>query len=288
VYLTRHQTSQGPRWAKDDGLLPASFSLGLLLQLPKAQIAPFLGTLPHGAKPEGRLLAPIEAEQEVWAAGVTYLRSREAREAESSVKDVYTRVYEAERPELFFKSVGWRVAGHGMPIRVRDDSKWNVPEPELALVINSAGEIVGHTVCNDVSSRDIEGDNPLYLPQAKVYNGSCAVGPGIHIGNTDKLKDLAIAMDIARGGKSAFKGETRTSQIKRSLEELAGYLFMELDHPKGAFLSTGTGIVPGQDFSLTHGDVVAITVGGVDGMTTLTLENEVAGKSVAGRAKVAK
>ena len=147
---------------------------------PKAAIADFLRALPKGAPAGGApLLAPVEPTQEVWAAGVTYLRSRDAREEESAVKDVYTRVYEAKRPELFFKANGWRVAGHGMPIRVRDDSKWNVPEPELALVINSAGEIVGHTVCNDVSSRDIEGDNPLYLPQAKVYNGSCAVGPGI-------------------------------------------------------------------------------------------------------------
>ena len=221
----------------------------------------------------------------MWAAGVTYLRSRDAREEESAVKDVYTRVYEAKRPELFFKANGWRVAGHDMPIRVRDDSAWNVPEPELALVINSAGEIVGHTVCNDVSSRDIEGDNPLYLPQAKVYNGSCAVGPGIHFGNTDRLKDLTIALEITRGGRTAFTGETRTSQIKRSLDELADYLFMELDFPKGAFLSTGTGIVPGQDFSLTHGDVVAITIGGADDITTMTLENEVAGKSTANRAK---
>jgi 2-dehydro-3-deoxy-D-arabinonate dehydratase len=289
MYLTRHETSGGPRWALDGNFLPPSFSLELALQLPKAAIAGFLRALPKGEPTNGALLlAPVEPTQEVWAAGVTYLRSRDAREEESAVKDVYTRVYEAKRPELFFKAPGWRVAGSGAPIRVRDDSKWNVPEPELALVINSAGEIVGHTVCNDVSSRDIEGDNPLYLPQAKVYNGSCAVGPGIHIGNTEKLKDLAIAMDIARGGKSAFKGETRTSQIKRPLDELAAYLFMELDFPKGVFLSTGTGIVPGQDFSLTHGDVVAITIGGVDGMTLLTLENEVAGKSVAGRAKVTK
>jgi 2-dehydro-3-deoxy-D-arabinonate dehydratase len=172
-----------------------------------------------------------------------------------------------------------------MPIRVRDDSGWNVPEPELALVINSAGEIVGHTVCNDVSSRDIEGDNPLYLPQAKVYNGSCAVGPGIHVGNTERLKDLTIALEITRAGRIAFTGETRTSQIKRSLDELAGYLFMELDFPKGAILSTGTGIVPGQDFSLTDGDVVAITIGGIDEITTMTLENEVAGKSTRDGAK---
>jgi len=286
MYLTRHETPGGPRWALDGNFLPPSFSLELLLQLPKAAIADFLRALPKGASAAvARLLAPVEPTQEVWAAGVTYLRSRDAREEESAVKDVYTRVYEAKRPELFFKAPGWRVAGSGAPIRVRDDSKWNVPEPELALVINSAGEIVGHTVCNDVSSRDIEGDNPLYLPQAKVYNGSCAVGPVIHIGNTEKLKELAITMDIARGGKSVFKGETRTSQIKRSLDELAGYLFMELDFPRGAFLSTGTGIVPGQDFSLTHGDVVAITIGGVDGMTPMTLENEVAGKSTPSKAK---
>jgi 2-dehydro-3-deoxy-D-arabinonate dehydratase len=273
MYLTRHETAGGPRWALDGGFLPASFSLELLLQLPKAAVADCLRALPKGAPAAGaRLLAPVEPTQEVWAAGVTYLRSRDAREEESAVKDVYTRVYEAKRPELFFKANGWRVAGHGAPIRVRDDSKWNVPEPELALVINSAGEIIGHTVGNDVSSRDIEGDNPLYLPQAKVYNGSCAVGPGIHVGETERLKELSIALEIKRGGATAFAGETRTSQIKRSLDELAGYLTMELDFPKGVFLLTGTGIVPGQDFSLSAGDVVRISIG------PLTLENEVAGK----------
>ncbi|HMF44708.1 MAG TPA: fumarylacetoacetate hydrolase family protein, partial [Polyangia bacterium] len=264
----------GPRWALDGGLLPPSFTLDVLLQLPKASVAGFLRAFPKGAPAAGhKLLAPVEPTQEVWAAGVTYLRSRDAREEESQVKDVYTRVYEAKRPELFFKAAGWRVVGHDAPIRVRADSAWNVPEPELAIVINSAGEIVGHTACNDVSSRDIEGDNPLYLPQAKVYNGSCAVGPGIHVGDTDRLKDLTIALEITRAGRTAFTGETRTSQIKRPLDELAGYLFMELDFPKGTFLSTGTGIVPGQDFSLSPGDVVAITVGG------MTLENPVAGKA---------
>jgi 2-dehydro-3-deoxy-D-arabinonate dehydratase len=286
MYLTRHETPGGPRWALDGGFLPPSFTLDVVLQLPKAAVTGFLRSLPKGASTAGApLLAPVEPTSEVWAAGVTYLRSRDAREEESAVKDVYARVYEAKRPELFFKANGWRVAGHDMPIRVRDDSAWNVPEPELALVINSAGEIVGHTICNDVSSRDIEGDNPLYLPQAKVYNGSCAVGPGIHIGNTDRLKDLTIALEITRGGRTAFTGETRTSQIKRSLDELADYLTMELDFPRGAFLSTGTGIVPGQDFSLTHGDVVAITIGGADDITTMTLENEVAGKSTLNRAK---
>jgi 2-dehydro-3-deoxy-D-arabinonate dehydratase len=272
MYLTRHETAGGARWALDGASLPPSFTLDLLLQLPKAAVAGFLAALPRGAPATGSLLAPIEPTQEVWAAGVTYLRSRDAREEESAVKDVYTRVYEAKRPELFFKAPGWRVVGHDAPIRVRDDSGWNVPEPELAIVINAAGEIVGYTVCNDVSSRDIEGDNPLYLPQAKVYNGSCAVGPGIHVGDTDRLKDLTIALEITRDGRTVFTGETRTSQIKRPLDELAAYLYMELDFPKGAILSTGTGIVPGQDFSLTRGDVVAITVG------DLTLENPVAKK----------
>jgi 2-dehydro-3-deoxy-D-arabinonate dehydratase len=273
MYLTRHETPGGARWALDGNFLPPSFSLELALQLPKPAIGGFLGALPKGALAAGsKLLAPVEPTQEIWAAGVTYLRSRDAREEESAVKDVYTRVYEAKRPELFFKANGWRVAGSGAPIRVRDDSKWNVPEPELTLVINSAGEIVGHTVGNDVSSRDIEGDNPLYLPQAKVYDGSCAVGPGIHLGDTERLKDLTISLEITRAGGTAFTGETRTSQIKRSLEELASYLFMELEHPKGAFLLTGTGIVPGQGFSLSPGDVVSISIGG------LTLENEVAGR----------
>src|SRR5436190_19841875 len=164
MYLTRHETNGGARWALDGGLLPASFTLDVLLQLPKAAIGGVLRAFPKGEPAAAyRLLAPVEATQEVWAAGVTYLRSRDAREEESAVKDVYTRVYEAKRPELFFKANGWRVVGHDAPIRVRADSGWNVPEPELTLVLNSAGEIVGHTVGNDVSSRDIEGDNPLYL-----------------------------------------------------------------------------------------------------------------------------
>ena len=277
MYLTRHQTSQGPRWAKDDGLLPASFGLDLLLQLPKTQLAPFLAAFPHGPKPSGPLLAPVEAQQEVWAAGVTYLRSREAREAESSVKDVYTRVYEAERPELFFKSVGWRVAGHGQPIRVRDDSRWNVPEPELTLVVNAQREIVGFCVGNDVSSRDIEGENPLYLPQAKVYEGSCALGPGIVLQDADALRDLTIRVVVSRGGRAVFDDQTSTSQMKRKLEELVAYLAMELDFPQGAFLMTGTGIVPPHDFSMEGGDSVRITIG------TLTLENEVSSTPRAGK-----
>ena len=159
-------------------------------------------------------------------------------------------VYEAERPELFFKAPGWRVAGHAMPIRIRRDSRWNVPEPELTLVINARGEIVGFCAGNDVSSRDIEGENPLYLPQAKIYDGSCALGPGISLCEADTLGNLSIDLAVTRDGHAIFAGETRTSQLKRPLQELVDYLRKELDFPDGVFLMTGTGIVPPDDFSL--------------------------------------
>ncbi len=269
MYLTRHQTTNGPRWALDNLFLPAGFELGLLLQLPRHAIGGFLQAIPRSEATNGALLSPVEPTQEVWASGVTYLRSREAREAESTVKDVYARVYEAKRPELFFKAVGWRVVGHQMPIRVRQDSRWNVPEPELTLVINKGGEIVGYCVGNDVSSRDIEGENPLYLPQAKVYEGSCAIGPGILLTGAELLTDLSIQIVMTREGRPVFEGATRTSQIKRPLEELVSYLGMELDFPRGAFLMTGTGIVPPHDFSMQRGDTVRITIG------QLTLENQV-------------
>jgi 2-dehydro-3-deoxy-D-arabinonate dehydratase len=178
-------------------------------------------------------------------------------------------VYEAARPELFFKSAGWRVAGHRMPIRIREDSRWNVPEPELTLVINAHGEVVGFCAGNDVSSRDIEGENPLYLPQAKVYNGSCALGPGIVLAEADDLRDLAIRLEVIRAGRSIFTGDTSTARMKRPFEELVAYLCRELDFPRGVFLMTGTGIVPPQEFSMASGDLVRVTIG------SLTLENVV-------------
>jgi 2-dehydro-3-deoxy-D-arabinonate dehydratase len=217
----------------------------------------------------GALLAPLEATQEVWAAGVTYQRSREARRAESDVGDVYDRVYAAARPELFFKSIGWRVVAHQQPLRIRADSAWNVPEPELTLVINQHREIVGYTVGNDMSSRSIEGENPLYLPQAKIYDGACALGPGLELLEADALRDLAITIEIVRQTQLLFHGETRTSQIQRSLEELVAYLYRELSFPFGAFLMTGTGIIPPDGFTLAAGDRMSITIG------TLTLENEI-------------
>jgi 2-dehydro-3-deoxy-D-arabinonate dehydratase len=199
---------------------------------------------------------------------VTYLRSRDARKAESQVADVYERAYDAERPELFFKAPGWRVAGHGQPVRVRRDSRWNVPEPELTLLLNSRMEIVGYCAGNDVSSRDIEGENPLYLPQAKVYDGACALGPGLYL-LEGALPDLPIRLAVKRDGATIFAGETSTANMKRSPEELAAWLGRELSFPHGALLMTGTGIVPGDDFSLQPGDHVRVSVG------DLTLENPV-------------
>ncbi len=263
MYLTRHQTLHGPCWALDGAYLPRHFNLEMLLELPQTAITQLLQTLPTTDTADGALLPPIEPMHEVWACGVTYLRSREAREAESQVRDVYEKVYNAERPELFFKSIGWRVMGHGMPIRIRKDSYWNVPEPELTVVVNSHSEIVGYCVGNDVSSRDIEGENPLYLPQAKIYNGACAVGAGIRLAKAEQLQDLRIGVEIIRNQEVVFQDETRSSQMKRPPQELTAYLTREMDFPHGAFLMTGTGIVPEEDFSLQVGDTVRIDIDGM-------------------------
>ncbi|MCA1688114.1 MAG: fumarylacetoacetate hydrolase family protein [Actinobacteria bacterium] len=269
MYLSRHRTESGARWALDGRYLPSGFVLDRLLELPAADVRHFLESLSPDGAAEDPLLPPVEPAQEVWASGVTYLVSREARMFESKEADIYEKVYDAERPELFFKAVGWRVAGYGEPVRVREDSQWNVPEPELVLVVNSRMEIVGYTAGNDVSSRDIEGENSLYLPQAKIYDGGCSLGPGITLGGPDSMRDLPIRMRILRGDKPAFEGEISTSQMKRPFEELAGYLGRELSFPAGAFLMTGTSLVPPDDFDLSPGDLVEISVG------ELTLENEV-------------
>jgi len=271
MVLTRHQTDQGPRWALDGRYLPEHFSLALLLELPRDQMVDLLPVIATTEPADGALLSPLDSMHEVWACGVTYLRSRQAREIESeSSGDVYEKVYLAERPEIFFKATGWRVAGQRDPIRIRRDSRWNVPEPELTLVINRYREIVGFCAGNDMSSRDIEGENPLYLPQAKVYNGSCALGPGIKLAEASELTDVPIQMEILREGTTVFQDETHTSQIKRSLPDLVDFLCREMDFPHGVFLMTGTGIVPTDEFTLQTGDVVRINV------ASLTLENEVA------------
>lgn len=223
---------------------------------------------------QAELLPPVPDETEVWASGVTYLRSKSARmeESEEAGGDVfYDLVYDAERPELFFKAMGYRTVGSGGLIRVREDSTWDVPEPELTLAINSSGEIFGFAIGNDVSSRSIEGENPLYLPQAKVYTGSCAIGPYLTVGGEAVAADAKIKLEIERAGEQVFSGSTDLTQLKRSVEELVEFLYRELDFPNGAMLMTGTGVVPGTDFTLTSGDVVKIEIEGLG-----VLENTVA------------
>ena len=215
------------------------------------------------------LLAPVDGRTEIWACGVTYEISREARVEESEqAADVYELVYDAERPELFFKSVAWRVSGPGRRIGVREDSTLDVPEPELALVVNRIGEIVGYTICNDVSSRSIEGENPLYLPQAKVYSGACGLGPWITPAwEIPDPYQLGIRLTIDRDGAQAWDGSASTSSLHRRLDDLVGYLMRGDTHPDGAILSTGTCLVPPPPFSLTAGDLVTIAI---DGIGTLT------------------
>jgi 2-dehydro-3-deoxy-D-arabinonate dehydratase len=225
-------------------------------------------SLPPGAPV--RLLPPVDGLTEVWACGVTYERSSAARQEESQVADVYARVYAAERPELFFKSQAWRVCGTGEPVGIRPDSVISVPEPELALVCNAAAEIVGVTICNDVSSRSIEGENPLYLPQAKVYTGACALGPGIvPAWELPDLGSLAITASVCRGDVTVWHGETSTAKLHRGLDELVAYLFRHASFPCGVILSTGTGLVPGLDFTLLPGDEVRIDVTGVGSLVNI-------------------
>jgi 2-dehydro-3-deoxy-D-arabinonate dehydratase len=211
-----------------------------------------------------RLLPPVDA-QEIWAAGVTYRRSKAARMEESeTAASCYDRVYVSERPELFLKATPHRVSGHGQPLRIRQDSNWNVPEPELTLVLNSRAALVGFTVGNDMSSRDIEGDNPLYLPQAKVYNQSAGVGPWVTlVGSMPHLQSIGIELVVRRGGEEAFRGATDTSCLARSFDELIEWLVRDNSFPNGAMLMTGTGIVPDSDFTLQPGDIVDITIDGI-------------------------
>jgi 2-dehydro-3-deoxy-D-arabinonate dehydratase len=247
----------------DGGVAPLAATLSELLHL---QLAELRSTLER-ASGERRtdtpteLLAPIDGETEVWAAGVTYKRSEEARVEESATPDIYTRVYRAERPELFFKANPRRVAGPGQPVVVRADSTWDVPEPELAIVINAHAEIVGYTIGNDVSSRSIEGENPLYLPQAKVYDGCCALGPGIvPAWDVADPYALGIRMRIQRGGQPHWTGETSMREFARRLEQLVEVLFREDNFPSGVMISTGTALVPDSPFTLEAGDEVEIEI----------------------------
>lgn len=210
-----------------------------------------------------RLKAPIGNQQELWACGVTYLRSKIGRQEESKDSggaDFYAKVYEAERPEVFFKATPHRVVGHGEKVRIRKDSTWDVPEPELTLVVTSSGKIIGYTVGNDMSSRSIEGENPLYLPQAKTYDACAAVGPCVYLTATPLSKETTIALAIHRANELAFEGSIALSQMKRSPEELVSFVFREASFPFGCLIMTGTGIVPDSSFTLKSGDKISITI----------------------------
>jgi 2-dehydro-3-deoxy-D-arabinonate dehydratase len=209
------------------------------------------------------LLPPAGSNQELWACGVTYLRSKIGRQEESKAAggaDFYAKVYEATRPEVFFKSTPHRIVGHGGQVRIRKDSTWDVPEPELTLVVTAAGNIVGYTIGNDMSSRSIEGENPLYLPQAKTYDGCAAVGPCIYVTNEPLPATTNINLVINRKGSIAYKGDVLISQLKRTPEELVSFVYKECSFPYGCLIMTGTGIVPGNDFTLQSGDEIAISI----------------------------
>ena len=232
---------------------------------PAALVAAHLDASDAGMPLDSVTLLPPLDEQEVWAAGVTYKRSREARERESAgAARFYDLVYNAERPELFFKATPRRVVGPGAAVRIRHDSRWNVPEPELALVVSPRLKIVGYTIGNDMSSRDIEGENPLYLPQAKVYDGSCSLGPVITLaGALPPPESVTIRLTITRGGAVVFEGSTSLAMMKRSLEDLVSWLGRENTFPDGVVLLTGTGIVPPDHFTLEKGDDIAIEISGI-------------------------
>jgi 2-dehydro-3-deoxy-D-arabinonate dehydratase len=260
---------------QDESVTPLGVSdLAELLSYSASEIRTMLESAASDGQPVAELilLPPIDGKTEVWAAGVTYERSRSAREEESSVARVYEMVYEADRPELFFKSVAWRVVTDNEPVAIRNDSELNVPEAELALVINAHGEIVGYTVCNDMSSRTIEGENPLYLPQAKIYAGSCALATGIRPAwEVADPGNLDIRLSVMRDGDIAWQGTTNTSAMRRTPSELASWLFAEESFPAGAILSTGTGLVPEMDFSLHLDDIVRIEIDEVGTLTNTVL-----------------
>lgn len=245
--------------------LDARTTIGAVLAATPADRARLLaeaGTAPAVAVGDVRLLAPIDGRTEVWACGVTYRRSRDARAEESEAsQDVYERVYDAVRPEVFFKSAAWRVIGPGGTVTIRRDARITVPEPELAVVVSPDRDVVGYTICNDMSSRDIEGENPLYLPQAKLWLGGCAVGPGIVLAeDVPDPYDLGVELTVSRGGRPVFSGTASTSQLHRRIGELVDAVFADNPLPEGAVLATGTGIVPDLSFTLQPGDDVSIRI----------------------------
>ena len=263
-------------WVRDGQVL--ALADGAVRRCFEAPGAGGLAELDPGASGQGRpleqttLLAPVWAGHEVWAAGVTYESSKFARMAESEGGgDFYARVYTAARPELFFKATPNRVVGPNAAVRIRADSAWNVPEPELCALIAGDGRVLGYTVGNDMSSRDIEGENPLYLPQAKVYRASCALGPVVVPAELVDPQDLAIRLTITRSGETVFAGETSTARMRRRVADLAAWLFRDNEFPGGVFLLTGTGLIPPDEVTLHGGDAVAIEIAGIG-----TLHNPVA------------
>ena len=262
--LVRVEADGTTLWAvrRRDSYSPLGMTLSELLGLPAAEAREAVERAAAGGLSPARVLAPIDPHQEVWAAGVTYLRSRDGRIEEATDGTPYDRVYEAERPELFFKSTGARVVGPGAPVGVRADSPWNVPEPELGLVLDSRGALFGYVPGNDASSRSIEGENLLYLPQAKVYTAACALGPEI-VPAWAAEPPFAIGLEIRRGDRLEFSGSSSTDQMARRLDDLADWLFRGLDFPDGVILLTGTGVVPDADFTLLPGDEVAIDIAGI-------------------------
>ena len=257
--LVRLATADGTVWAAlhEDGAVPLGTSLAELLALPLDEARGRIDGA-SGSPVQGRLLAPVD-EQEVWAAGVTYERSRDERMAESTEASIYDRVYVAERPEVFFKAPASRVVAPGEPVGIRADSDWDVPEPELGLVFTAAGELFGFVPGNDMSSRSIEGENPLYLPQAKVYEAACALGPAI-VPVWDATGPFGIGLTITRNDEVVFIGTTSTSTITRELADLGAWLFAAMPFPAGAVLLTGTGIVPEEGFTLADQDVVTVSI----------------------------
>jgi 2-dehydro-3-deoxy-D-arabinonate dehydratase len=271
MQIVRFRAGGAPRIGvldNEDTIVTLRHGLADLLSRPADEIREICSNPGHGevvSLEQAELLAPIDGRTEVWAAGVTYERSRTARMAESeNSADIYDRVYDAERPELFFKSAGWRVSGPGTPVSLRSDSSINVPEPELAAVLNFAGEIVGYTICNDMSSRSIEGENPLYLPQAKIYLGGCAAGPWIRPAwEVPDPYALTMTMTITRGDTVAWEGTASTGGLRRRVPELASYLFREDEFPAGVLLSTGTSLVPDLPFTLQPGDTISISISSI-------------------------
>lgn len=292
THLVRHLADGVPQvGVRSDGVVRPVPGVGSMAELLGQSLAAARDRVLAAAGEPGvpvadvRLLPPVDGLTEVWASGVTYERSMDARVEESQTQDVYSRVYAADRPELFFKSVAWRVVTDGEPIAVRPDCSVTVPEPELAVVVAATGEVLGYTVCDDVSSRDIEGENPLYLPQAKVYAGSCALATGIRPAwEVPDWSRLDVSVAVLRDGATVFEGTTSTARMRRTVDELVECLFRAQDFPAGAVLSTGTGLVPDLDFTLRPGDVVDVVVEEVGTLSNpVTTVAEVRGRAAAPR-----